>query len=84
MVDQPTAPMARLTDKQKKEIAELDSKYAAKVAEREITLQDEIEKAAGKGDFEAMEKLKEQLANERRALQAELESKKEKVRNRKG
>ncbi len=78
-----SAPMAKLTDEQKKEIAELDSRYAAKVAEREITLKDEIEKAAGKGDFEAMQKLQEQLATERRSLQAELESKKEEVRNRK-
>ena len=78
-----TAPLAKLTEAQKKEIAELDSKYAAKVAEREITLQQEIETAAGKGDWESMEKLKEQLATERKSLQAELEAKKEEVRNRK-
>ena len=75
-----SSPLARLTEEQKKEIAELDSKYNAKIAEREITLKGEIEKAAGKGDFEEMEKLTQQLASERKALQAELEAKKESVR----
>jgi hypothetical protein len=77
-----SAPMAKLNAAQKKEIAELDSKYAAKVAEREIVLNGEIRQAAGAGDFEKMESLKQQLANERRALQAELEEKKEQVRKR--
>jgi len=75
-----TAPAVKLTDEQKKELAELDSKYAAKIAEREITLQGEIEQAAAKGDVEAMEKLQRQLADERKSLQTELEEKKEKVR----
>ncbi len=75
-----TAPAVKLTAEQKKELAELDSKYAARIAEREITLQGEIEQAADKGDFEAMEKLQRQLADEKRSLQAELEAKKEQVR----
>ena len=75
-----TAPLAKLTAEQKKQLAELDSKYAAKVAEREIGLKSEIEKAAAQGDFAEMEKLQQQLANERKSLQTELEEKKEKVR----
>lgn len=74
------APLKKLTEAQKKKIAELDSKYAAKVAEHEIVLQQQIEEAAGTGDFEKMEKLKQELVNERKAIQAELEEKKEKVR----
>lgn len=74
------APMRKLTDAQKKKLGELDSKYAAKMAEREIVLQQQIEEAAGVGDFEKMEKLKQELANERKAIQADLEEKKEKVR----
>ena len=74
------APMKKLTDAQKKKLGELDSKYAAKMAEREIVLQQQVEEAAGTGDFEKMEKLKQELANERRAIQTELEEKKQKIR----
>lgn len=77
-----SSPTVKLTDKQKKEIAELDSKYQAKVAEREIGLKSEIAKAAAQGDYEAMEKLEQQLSAERRKLQIELEEKKEQVRQR--
>ncbi len=77
-----TSPVAKLTDKQKKELAELDSKYQAKIAEREIALKDEIAKASGKGDWEAMENLEKQLIAERKKLQAELEEKKEQARQR--
>jgi len=50
-------PSAKLTAEQKKKLAELDSKYAAKIAEREIFLKGELGKAASKGDYEAMEQL---------------------------
>jgi molybdopterin converting factor small subunit len=73
-----TAPPAKLTGAQKKELAELDSKYAAKIAEREIALKDEMVKAAG--DFEKVEALRQQLANERKRIQADLEEKKNAVR----
>ena len=72
------APSAKLTGAQKKELAELDSKYAAKIAGREIALQDEIARAAQ--DLEKAEALRQQMANERKKLQAELEEKKEAVR----
>jgi hypothetical protein len=75
-----SAPMVKLTDAQKKEIAELDSKYAAKIAEREIVAKGEIDAAAGAGDFEKVEALKQQLSNERKGLQSELEEKKEQIR----
>ena len=74
------APVARLTANQKKQLAELDSKYAAKVAEREISLQDAIAKAAGAGEFEKVDELKQRLINERKAIQAELQDKKEQIR----
>jgi hypothetical protein len=76
---QKSAPTRRLSETQKKELAELDSKYAAKIAEREIALNSEIAKAAG--DFEKEESLREQLISDRRKLQAELEEKKERVRS---
>ena len=74
------APAAKLTDAQKKELAELDSKYAAKIAGREIALRDEIAKSSAVEDFEKVEALKRQLIAERKKLQAELEEKKENAR----
>jgi hypothetical protein len=74
------APAVKLSAAQKKQLAELDSRCTAKIAEREIALKDEIEKAARAGDGEKMEQLQQQLVNERKALQAELEEKKELVR----
>jgi len=74
------APAHKLTDAQKKELAELDSRYAAKIAEREIALNGEIAKASTSGDFEKVESLRQQLLDERKKLQAELEHKKETVR----
>ena len=78
------SPVVKLSEQQKKEIAELESKYKAKIAEREIALKDEIAAAAGAGDSEKIEKLEEELARERRKLQAELEEKKDQVRKPKG
>jgi hypothetical protein len=74
------APTVKLTAAQKKQLAELDSKYAAKTAEREIALKDEILKAAESGEAEKVEQLQQQLIKERRKLQAELEEKKEILR----
>jgi hypothetical protein len=75
-----TAPAVKLTPAQKKQLAELDSKYAAKIAEREISLKDEIVRAVDAGDSAKREQLQQQLVNERTALRAELEEKKERVR----
>ena len=73
-----TAPAVKLTGAQKEELAELDSEYAAKIAGREIALKTEMDRAAG--DFEKTEALRDQLANERKKLQAELEEKKDALR----
>lgn len=76
-----TAPMKKLTAEQKQQLAEIDSKYGAKIAERELLLKGELVKAEMSGDFEAIEQLNRQLAGERKRLEAEREEKKEKVRN---
>lgn len=73
-----TAPTVKLSDVQKKEIGELESQYAAKIAAREIALNGEIAKVAEDVDKETA--LREQLMIERKKLQAELEEKKERVR----
>ena len=78
------SPPVKLTEQQKKEIADLESKYKARIAEREIALKDQITAAASAGDVEKMEQLEEELARERRKLQAELEEKKDQARRAKG
>lgn len=75
-----TAPTVKLTDEQKRALAELDSEYSAKIAEREIFLKDQMAKAAGEGDFGAVEQLEKQMTSERKTLGAQLEEKKEKIR----
>ena len=75
-----TDPTVKLTDQQKKEIAELESKSAAKIAERELFIKGEIAKAIDKGDMEAVEQLEKQLVSDRKSIHADLEEKKAKVR----
>ncbi len=74
-----TAPTTKLTAAQKKLLLELDSRYTAKIAEREIALKDEIGKTPTE-DVAKQESLREQLVFERKKLQAELEEKKEQIR----
>lgn len=75
-----STPTVKLTAEKKKALAELDSKYAAKIAEREIFLKGELAAASAKGDAEVYMQVEKQLVNSRKTLQAELEEKKEKVR----
>jgi len=77
------APAKKLTETQKVKLAELDSRYAAKTAEREIALADETNRARAAGDGEKVGKLQEQWLVERKKLQNELEEKKEQIRSRK-
>ena len=74
------SPSLSLTEDQKKEIAEVDSLYRAKIAEKELFLKDQIRKAQIAGKFEDAESLEKQLASEIRRLQEECEAKKEKLR----
>jgi hypothetical protein len=75
-----SSPSVKLTDAKKKELAELDAVYAAKVAERELFIKDELLKARDKGDYEAYQSLEKQLVADRKNLAADLEEKKDKVR----
>jgi len=77
---QKASPLLSLTDEQKKELAELDSKYRAKIAEKELFLKDQIRKAQTTGNLEEMQSLEKQLASEMRRLREECEAKKEKLR----
>ncbi|HEV2207744.1 MAG TPA: hypothetical protein VG167_03165 [Verrucomicrobiae bacterium] len=78
-----SSPTIKLTDEQKRQLADLDSQCAAKIAERELLLEGEIAKAQNKGDLEALEQLQKQLVSDRKSLRADFDEKKEKVRQQK-
>ena len=77
------SPTVKLSDGKKKKLAELDSVYAAKVAERELFIKDELMKARESGDFEAFQSLERQLVADKKNLAADLEEKKNKIREEK-
>jgi len=77
---QKTSPSLSLTEEQKKALAEIDSKYRAKIAEKELFLRDQIRKAQTEGKADDIDSLEKQLASDVRRLQEECEASKEKMR----
>ena len=77
---QKASPSLSLTDEQKRDLAELDFKYQAKIAEKELFLKDQIRKAQTEGKVDNIESLQKQLASEVRRLQEDCEAAKEKLR----
>ena len=77
---QKVSPSLTLTDDQKKELADVDSKYRAKIAEKELFLNEQIGKAQAAAKFDDVESLQKQLASEIRRLYDECEDKKGKLR----
>ena len=63
------APSVALTDDQKQQIAEIDSTFKARVAERELFLKGEIAEAQVAGNLEEAETLQKQLTIDLRRLQ---------------
>ena len=74
------SPTSKLTEKQKAEIAEIDSTYKAKIAEREVFLKDQIAKVQASGNYGELLELEQELARDIRRLNEDCEAKKEKVR----
>ena len=77
---QANSPSVPLTDEQRAKMAELDSVYQAKIAEKEIFLKGQMAKAVEQGDLEALASLEKQLGIDRAALQIEREEKKKQIR----
>ena len=75
------APAVNLTDEQRSQLAELDSLYQAKIAEKEIFIDGQLAKAVEAGDVEAIASLGRQRTADRNNLTATLEEKKEAVRS---
>jgi len=70
------APTKKLTEKQKTRIAEINSLYGSKIAERETFLHGELMKVKTRGDVAAVDQIQDQLAREVRRLHVEWEEKK--------
>ena len=69
-----------LNDKQKAKIAEIDSKYKAKIAERKIFLEKSVQDALAIGSHEEAEEAQQILAKEVNSLEEKAESEKDKIR----
>jgi hypothetical protein len=74
------APSVALTTEQKAQIAEIDSTFKARIAERELFLKGEINKAQNAGNLEELESLQKQLTIDLRRLQEDAQAKKDKLR----
>ena len=74
-------PILALSDEQKKQLAEIDSQFKARIAEKELFLKGEIAKAQAAGKLDEIESLQKQLNVDVRRLQEDCEAKKEKLRS---
>jgi phage host-nuclease inhibitor protein Gam len=68
----------KLTDEQKAEIADIRSRYRARIAQAEIEQQSRLATVAS---YEELEKLKSDLAREKERLSSEMEEKVQEVRS---
>ena len=73
-------PSVALTVEQKAQIAEIESTFKARMAERELLLKEQISKAQTAGNIEEADSLQKQLTIDLRRLQEEAGAKKEKLR----
>jgi cysteinyl-tRNA synthetase len=70
-----------LTDKQKGKIAEVETRYKAKIAERKIFLEKSISDAIEQHNHEEADTIRRQLADEIANLEDKAEADKEKIRD---
>ena len=71
-----------LSEEEKSALADVDEKFRAKIAEREVFIGGLIAKARAEGNLEELVQLEEQLRRETGRLRDNLESEKEKIRRR--
>jgi hypothetical protein len=71
---------APLTPEKKARLAEIDRVYKGKLAEREIFLKKQLDEALAAQKFDDLEKIKQQLVNERARFEEDCEAEKEQVR----
>lgn len=73
-------PPEKLTPKKKAALAEVDARYQAKIAEKEILMRQQVEAARMSGDSEAVATLSRMMAEERGKIEADREKEKAKIR----
>lgn len=69
-----------VTEEQKAALQDIEIRYKAKIAEREVFLQKQLLDARAQGEHEATGQIETQLRNERARLEDEKEAAKERVR----
>ncbi len=74
-------PEIKLTDEQREQLAAIDEKFKAKIAERELFLTDLIKKATMEGNYPELQELETQKTREIGALKEECEAEKERIRS---
>ena len=70
-----------LNEEQKTKIAQVNEKYTAKAAERQIFLQKQIAEAEMAGNYEEVQALQKQLRSELDVIKEEKEAAKDEIRN---
>lgn len=69
-----------LTDAQKEELADLDKKYNAKIAEKKIASKQRISEASTKGDIQEIALAEKELSIDIERIESDRESAKDRVR----
>ena len=72
---------SNLNDEQKKQLGEIDEKFRAKIAEREVFLNGLIAEAQAQANYQEIQQLNEQLTRETAKFRDQCESEKEKLRS---
>lgn len=75
------SPQELLTEEKKELISEIEKKYSAKIAEREVFLRSKIEESLSKGQIQDAQEIEDELNRELKSLRMRCESEKEKVRS---
>ena len=75
------SPQESLTEEKKELISEIEKKYSAKIAEREVFLRSKIEESLSKGQIQDAQEIEDELNRELKSLRMRCESEKEKVRS---
>jgi len=70
------SPQVKISEEKKQEIAGIDRKYRAKIAERELFLRGKLEEAREKEDLASVAQIEDELARDIRSLEARCEEEK--------
>ena len=73
-------PVVSLSDEQKAALAEVETKYKAKIAEKELFLGNLIKEATEAGNFVEVEQLEEQKRREIAKFESDRDAEKDKIR----